>query len=279
MTFSAKDIFSLEGKTALVTGASGFLGRTLCEALLDNGATVVAFGRSSRTESEVKAWQERYGPNRATARRIDMYDLGALENALSETLAATGGIDILVNNAHEMSTAAGFNSPDAALETAGFDQWERNIAGGVQWPATTTRIVGGAMKKAGNGAIINVASMYGLVAPSPSLYAGTDFLNPPGYSAAKAAMLALTRYTASFWGRDGVRCNALVPGPFSNVEDDSDNAVDPDDPFLKRLEDRTCLGRVGAPRELAGALVFLASNASSYMTGQSLVVDGGWTII
>jgi NAD(P)-dependent dehydrogenase (short-subunit alcohol dehydrogenase family) len=120
--------------------------------------------------------------------------------------------------------------------------------------------------------------MYGLVAPSPRLYEGTEFVNPPGYSAAKAAMLAVTRYLASFWGSYGVRANAIVPGPFSNTEDDGPNAVPANDPFLKRLGERTALGRVGRPAELAGALLFLASDASSYVTGQAVVVDGGWTI-
>ena len=278
MSYAASEIFTLEGKTALVTGASGFLGRTLCTALLDNGAKIVALGRSERTESEAEAWRGTYGRDRVTAHRIDMYDLPAFEAALKDILAGTGEIGILVNNAHEMGPATGFNNPDAALDVAGFDQWERNLTGGVHWPATTTRVIGGAMKVAGRGTIVNVASMYGLVAPSPLLYEGTPFLNPPGYSASKAAMIALTRYTASFWGRSGVRCNALVPGPFSNTEDQGDNSVDPDDPFLARLDDRTALGRVGRPGELAGAAVFLASDASSYVTGQCLTVDGGWTI-
>ncbi len=278
MSYNASDVFSLAGKTALVTGASGFLGRTLCTALLDNGARVVALGRSERTETEAEAWQNTYGADRVAAHRIDMYDLPAFESALSDILSSEGEIGILVNNAHEMGPATGFNNPDAALDVAGFDQWERNLTGGVHWPATTTRVIGGAMKNAGAGVIVNVASMYGLVAPSPLLYEGTPFLNPPGYSASKAAMIALTRYTASFWGRDGVRCNALVPGPFSNTEDEGDNSVDPDDPFLKRLDDRTALGRVGRPGELVGAAIFLASDASSYVTGQCLTVDGGWTI-
>jgi NAD(P)-dependent dehydrogenase (short-subunit alcohol dehydrogenase family) len=279
VSYAVADVFSVAGRTALVTGASGFLGRTLCEALLDNGARVVAVGRSARIETEAAAWRKRYGANRVIANRLDMYDLGALELALQEILAATGGIDILVNNAHEMAQATGFNTKNGTLDVAGFDQWERNLTGGVHWPVMTTRVLGGAMKSAGRGVIINVASMYGIVAPSPQLYAGTEFLNPPGYSAAKAAMLALTRYTASFWGRDGIRCNALVPGPFSNIDDEGNNSVDPQNPFLMRLKERTCLGRIGAPRELAGALVFLASDASTYMTGQMLVIDGGWTII
>jgi gluconate 5-dehydrogenase len=99
------------------------------------------------------------------------------------------------------------------------------------------------------------------------LYAGTNFINPPGYSASKAALLAFTRYTASFWG------------PFSNVEENSENSVSPDDPFLERLKARTVLGRVGSPRELVGALLYLASDASNFTTGQALVVDGGWTIV
>jgi len=116
------------------------------------------------------------------------------------------------------------------------------------------------------------------VAPSPQLYEGTDFINPPGYSASKAALLAFTRYTASFWGPFGVRANAILPGPFSNTEETTANSVRKDDPFLDRLKARTVLGRLGEPAELAGAVLFLASDASSFMTGQALVVDGGWSI-
>ena len=119
--------------------------------------------------------------------------------------------------------------------------------------------------------------MYAVVAPDPRLYEGTDFLNPPGYSAAKAATLSFTRYVASFWGRYGIRANAILPGPFSNTEDVTANSVDESDPFLDRLASRTSLGRRGRPDELAGALLFLASDASSYVTGHALIVDGGWT--
>jgi NAD(P)-dependent dehydrogenase (short-subunit alcohol dehydrogenase family) len=121
--------------------------------------------------------------------------------------------------------------------------------------------------------------MYAVVAPSPQLYAGTAFVNPPAYSASKAALLAFTRYTASFWGPFGVRANAILPGPFSNLEEAGDNSVAPGDPFLERLKARTVLGRVGNPRELVGALLYLASDASAFTTGQSLIVDGGWTIV
>jgi gluconate 5-dehydrogenase len=121
--------------------------------------------------------------------------------------------------------------------------------------------------------------MYALVAPNPALYEGTDLLNPPGYSASKAALLSFTRYIAAFWGGYGIRANAILPGPFSNLEDSGSNSVSKDDPFLDRLKGRTCLGRIGHPTELVGCLLYLASDASTYMTGQALVVDGGWTII
>jgi gluconate 5-dehydrogenase len=135
------------------------------------------------------------------------------------------------------------------------------------------------MRNRGKGSIVNISTMYAVVAPSPQLYAGTDFINPPGYSASKAALLAFTRYTASFWGPYGVRANAILPGPISNTGQDSDNSVAPDDPFLERLKARTVLGRVGNPRDLVGALLYLASDASLFTTGQALVVDGGWTIV
>jgi gluconate 5-dehydrogenase len=133
------------------------------------------------------------------------------------------------------------------------------------------------MREARAGSTINVATMYAVVAPSPKLYEGKTALNPPGYSAAKAGLVAFTRYVASFWGEHGIRSNAILPGPFSNTEDAGPNSVQ-DREFLARLESRTCLGRVGRPAELAGALLFLASDASTFVTGHSLVVDGGWTI-
>ena len=136
------------------------------------------------------------------------------------------------------------------------------------------------MKSQRSGSIINISTMYAVVAPRPQLYVGTDFINPPGYSASKAALLSFTRYVASFWGMHGVRANAIIPGPFSNTEDiGGANAVKEDDPFLTRLKGFTCLGRVGKPNELVGALLYLASDASSFMTGQSITVDGGWTAV
>ena len=279
MRLDAASLFSLEGKTALLTGATGFLGRTMARAMLDNGARLIALGRSERLAPLAEGWAAEFGPGRVYPCRVDMYDLDALGRALEEIIEREPAIDVLVNNAHELGPRTGFNTPEGRLESAGVEQWMRNLTGGVYWAALTTQKVGGAMKSRGSGSIINISTMYARVAPSPRLYAGTSFANPPGYSASKAALLALTRYTASFWGPYGVRANAILPGPFSNTEEAGPNSVGGSDPFLERLKERTCVGRTGRPHELAGALLFLASDASSYVTGHELVVDGGWTVI
>ncbi|MDQ6678106.1 MAG: SDR family oxidoreductase [Acidobacteriota bacterium] len=278
MRLDRQALFSLEGKTAILTGASGFLGRTFAEALMENGARVIVIGRSEKLETQTELWSRRFGPAKVRSLRVDMYDLDAFGKALDRIVTEEERIDILVNNAHELGPNTGFNVPDAGLEGATYDQWMRNLTGGVYWSALTVQKLGKRMRAAKSGSIVNISTMYATVAPSPQLYAGTDFMNPPGYSASKAALLSFTRYIASFWGPFGIRANAILPGPFSNTEDTGPNSVKDGDLFIDRLKARTCLGRIGHPGELAGALLFLASGASSYMTGQGLLVDGGWTV-
>ncbi len=209
-----------------------------------------------------------------------MYDIPVLTQMLDGIVAQEKSIDILVNNAHELGPATGFNVPEGSLDNATMETWMRNLIGGVYWAALTTQKIGARMKQSGSGSVVNVSSMYALVAPRPQLYQGTNFVNPPGYSASKAALLSFTRYVASFWGAYGVRANAILPGPFSNTEDVTGaNSVTQNSPFLERLKGSTCLGRIGTPKELVGTLLFLASDASSFMTGQAITVDGGWTAV
>jgi gluconate 5-dehydrogenase len=273
-------LFSLEGKTAVLTGASGFLGRTFALALLANGARVVALGRSERLKIEAAGWANEFGSDKVAVKQVDMYDVAGLDELCKGIAVEEPSIDVLINNAHELGAATGFNVPEGSLENSTFDQWQRNLQGGVYWAVQTTQTLGLKMKQQGRGSIINIATMYASVAPRPQLYEGTVSLNPPGYSASKAALVAFTRYTASFWGRDGVRANCISPGPFSNTEDvDGQNAVAEDSPFVQRLKGYTVLNRIGRPVELCGALLFLASDASSYVTGQNFNVDGGWTAV
>ena len=275
------NLFSLEGKTAVLTGASGFLGRTFALALLANGARVVALGRSDRLQTEAAQWANDFGADKIAVHQIDMYDQAALNTLCNQVAAEEPALDILINNAHELGAATGFNVPEGSLENATFDQWQRNLQGGVYWAVQTTQRLGARMKAAERGSIINIATMYASVAPRPQLYEGTTSLNPPGYSASKAALVAFTRYTASFWGTSGVRANCISPGPFSNTEDigTGQNAVQEDSPFVTKLKGYTVLNRIGRPLELCGALLFLASDASTYVTGQNLNIDGGWTAV
>lgn len=279
MSLAASSLFSLDGRTALLTGASGFLGRTFARTLLSNGARVIAVGRSQRLDELGSDWANEFGAERIRTQRVDMYDLPAMSAVLDQVVATEATIDVLVNNAHELGPNSGFNTADGTLENAPIDHWMRHVTAGLYWPALTVQKIGPVMKDQRRGSIINISTMYAEVAPDPRLYEGTSFVNPPGYSAAKAGMLAFTRYVASFWGSYGIRANAILPGPFSNTEDAGPNSVDLADPFLLRLGLRTTLGRRGKPDELAGALLFLASDASSYVTGHALAVDGGWTAI
>jgi gluconate 5-dehydrogenase len=275
---AAGTLFSLEEKTVLLTGATGFLGRTISRALLDNGATILTLGGSERVAAQAESLGAIWGRERVHPYRADLYDVPAAEAVLARINREHPVVDAIVNNAHELGPRTGFNVPEGNLENATLDGWMRNLTGGVYWAALITQRIGAGMKARGRGSIVNISTMYATVAPSPQLYAGTDFINPPGYSASKAALLAFTRYTASFWGPFGVRANAILPGPFSNTEETTSNSVCEGDPFLERLKARTALGRLGKPAELAGAVLFLASDASSFVTGQALTVDGGWTI-
>jgi gluconate 5-dehydrogenase len=277
---TSSSLFSLEGKTAVLTGASGFLGRTFALALLANGARVVALGRSARLEQQGLLWADKFGADKVSVKQVDMYEAPRLNDVCDEITADESSIDILINNAHELGVGTGFNVAEGSLENASFEQWMKNLQGGVYWAAQTTQRLGMRMKQQRRGSIINIATMYASVAPRPELYEGTSSLNPPGYSASKAALVAFTRYTASFWGVHNVRANCISPGPFSNTEDSAGaNSLAADSPFLQRLRSYTVLNRIGRPRELCGALIFLASDASSYVTGHNLVVDGGWTAV
>src|SRR5258707_66511 len=166
-------LFDLKGRTAVLTGASGFLGRTFALALLANGARVVALGRSDRLLSEAARWEEQFGKARISAHRIDMYDVDAVDSTCRQISENERSIDILVNNAHELGSTTGFNVPGGSLENSTFDQWQRNLLGGVYSAVQTTQRFGARMKEQRRGSIINIATMYASVAPRPDLYAGT----------------------------------------------------------------------------------------------------------
>ena len=153
------------------------------------------------------------------------------------------------------------------------------LESGLLAPMLITQLVGRQMvERKIQGSIINISSMYGVVAPDSRLYEGKTIFNPVTYGVAKAGLNGLTRYAASFWGQHGIRCNSIAPGAFPNQETDSVNAPK-DVEFLKRLEKKTALGRTGHPKDLLGLVDLLLSDKASYITGQVVSVDGGWTTI
>ncbi|MBI3074743.1 MAG: SDR family oxidoreductase [Parcubacteria group bacterium] len=273
------NLFSLEGKTVVLTGASGYIGSYFARALLSFGARVVLVSRSVEKLRVLKTTlTEEFSANRVTVYSVDLYDHDGARKRYEEILEREGPIEVLVNNAFDFSQKTGFNSPSGRLEKATYEQVRASFEAGVYWAFQPTQIFGGAMKERGSGSIVNIATMYAVVVPSPMLYEGTEIFNPPGYSAAKAALVQFTKYSAAFLAPE-VRVNALSPGAVPNVETESANAITNDNPVLSRLVEKTPLGRVGHPEDLIGALVFLASDASRYMTGQNIVIDGGLTIV
>ncbi len=257
------DAFSLDGCLAVVTGGSGRLGPPIVRALLGAGARVVAVARD---ETRLQA---ALGGSGAELRTCDVTS-PAWPALLESLVSEHGRLDVLVNNAH---VARG----GSLRTTTSHDVAEAmSLAVGATIDAVNAARPGLVASAAAGGpaSVVNVSSMYGVVSPDPSLYDSEAGRNPPAYGAAKAALLQLTRYAAAELGREGVRVNALVLGPFPGEPAQPDPAVAA---LHQRLAARTMLGRTGDPEEVGGAALFLASRASSFVTGSALTVDGGWT--
>jgi NAD(P)-dependent dehydrogenase (short-subunit alcohol dehydrogenase family) len=261
-------VTALAGKVCVVTGALGLIGRELVRALLEAGGRVVV------TDLDHAACVDRAHALGAAAlgHGADITRPESLASLRAAVLDRFDRVDVLVNNA-AIDDKFGASAPEESrFETYELARWRRLIDTNVTGTFLACQTIGGAMLGRG-GSIINVASTYGIVAPDQALYRRPDgtqaFFKAPAYPAAKAAVLGLTRYLAAYWGHAGIRVNALSPGGV-----DSGQPAD----FVARYRDRTPLGRMARPGDYAGAIVFLASDASAYMTGANLVVDGGFTV-
>ena len=259
-----KSLFDLSGRTAVLTGGSGWLGRVLCEALAEMGADVCLASRNEaeqiRTIDEIKSLMP---DSKVSSFLLDITDRKSVEACFGCIMRERENVDILINNA--------YSGISQSLEDATDSGWHETIDTGLTGYMRCTQAALSYMRNAQRGVIVNISSMYGLVAPYPEVYAGNAFLNPPVYGAVKAAILQLTRYTAVHTAAYGIRANSISPGPFPS------EIVQQDQTFITRLSSKTPLNRIGRPFELKGAVAFLASDASSYVTGQNIIVDGGWT--
>jgi NAD(P)-dependent dehydrogenase (short-subunit alcohol dehydrogenase family) len=274
----APDLFRLDGRVALVTGGAGMLGRGFCEALLQAGARVV-IGDLDGARAEALAAQ--LGHERTLAQALDVTREDCVRQVTQASVERFGTLDILVNNA-ALTVRGGSERLAPADYFAPFEDYQREV-----WDqALSVNLTGMLLcaQAAGRqmlsqdppgGVMVNIASTYGVVAPDQRLYAGvqspyadTGFNTPVSYAVTKTAVLGLTRYLATYWGSKNIRVNALTPhGVFDNH----------DEAFVRNFAYRSPLGRMARNDEYRGALLFLVSDASSYMTGANLIVDGGWT--
>jgi NAD(P)-dependent dehydrogenase (short-subunit alcohol dehydrogenase family) len=263
-------MFSLNEKVAIVTGALGLIGKNHCYALAEAGANVVVADINKRACEDFA----KQLPTRSIGVRLDVTSKESINELKRKTLNEFNSINILINNAaiNDM-----FEDPKAASEQSKFENyplelWQRSVDVNLTGVFLCSQIIGSVMADQNSGSIINVASTYGMVAPNQELYidekGNQSFYKPPAYSATKGAIITFTKYLAAYWGSKGVRVNTLSPGGVQNGQDEH---------FVRNYSIRTPLKKMAASTDYKGAVVFLSSDASSYMTGSNLVVDGGWT--
>lgn len=256
-----QELFSLKGKVVVITGGYGHLGKNISIGLAQFDAKVIVLGRSKK---KFEAAFKNHTALSIDFVKLDISSSKSIRTSFGTVLRKYEKIDVLVNNAHYIS-----GQEPLAIDDK---NWEHGIDGTLNSVYRCIREVSPYMIIKKSGRIINVASMYGMVSPNFEIYKGHEaFLNPPHYGAAKAGVIQLSRYFAVYLARYNILVNSVSPGPFPNEN------VQRDKRFIKTLRSKTPLGRIGTPDELKGVFILLSSDASSYITGQNFVVDGGWT--
>ncbi|MDR1657039.1 MAG: SDR family oxidoreductase [Deltaproteobacteria bacterium] len=272
----SKDIFSIQGRVAVITGGGGLMGRRHAEAVLEAGGIPVLLDVSSEALRDVAVvLHETYKEATIVSYRCDITDQAQVDAIRKEVMSDLRRIDILINNAAnnpKIEIAGGLDF--SRLENFPLETWQRDINVGLTGALICTRIFADAMKETGGGVIVNIASDLAMIAPDQRIYRREGLaderqpVKPVSYSVIKAGLIGLTRYSATYYVNDNIRCNALVPGGIYAGQDEG---------FVRRLTNLIPMGRMACPDEYKGAIIFLVSDASSYMTGSCLVVDGGRT--
>ena len=259
------DKFSLKGKIALITaGAGPQFGSSLTEGLAEAGATVITASRSLERNQEFAEGLRKRGFD-AHGMQFELGDPQSTVKLRDDLLAKFGRLDVLVNSALSRDAYGGGN-----FDTQTFEQWQQSGTGDLAGLFHICQVFIADMAKRKSGSIINISSIYGTVSNDPTLYEGTDMKQPPNYTFVKAGMLNFTRYLACYYGKQGVRANCISPGGYSNNQPA---------PFVEKYNKRCPVGRMLGTDDIKGAVVYLASEASAYVTGHNLAVDGGWTAL
>ncbi len=265
------ELFSLENKVAIVTGAAGLLGERFCYALSSAGANVIAVDLD---ENKCRHIVDEL-PTYSIGTSADISSADSLNELKEKVISKFGRIDILVNNAaiNDMVEKSNPKIEDSMFENYSFDSFMQVMKVNIGGVFLASQVIGKEMLKNNSGSIINIASTYGIVAPDQTLYQRPNgeqaFFKSPAYSTSKSAVIGFTKYLAAYFGKNGIRVNALSPGGVENNQEEY---------FINNYKKRTPLGRMANANDYNGALIYLASAASGYMTGANLVVDGGWTI-
>lgn len=258
---SVRQLFDLSGRNAFITGATGHLGSAMARALAEAGARVIV---SSRKMDKALAVAETLGGHQKgnhLAVAMDHLDEASVEMGFNEAVKQSGRLDILVNNGHDPLSAD--------WETVTGEQFQRQLANVTGYFLLARHMRDHAVENNHPASIIMLGSMYGSVGSYPEVYEGICAASPAAYHALKGSVIHLTRHLAVYWAKENIRVNCLSPGPFPSSKAPRE--------LVERLNTKSPMGRMGVPYELKGAIVFLASDASSYMTGQNLIIDGGWT--
>jgi NAD(P)-dependent dehydrogenase (short-subunit alcohol dehydrogenase family) len=258
---TVRELFNLSGKVALITGATGHLGSAMADALAEAGASVIASSRRLADAQGVAQRLPRVGATKHHAIELDHTSESSIQRGFDAAIEAAGRIDILINNGHDPLGA------DWRTVTA--EQFTRQLANATGYFLLSRLLRDHVVARRGTGNVVLLGSMYGTVGSYPDAYEGVAAASPVAYHTLKGGIVQMTRHLAVYWAKDGVRVNCLSPGPFP-----SEMAAPA---MVERLTAKSPMGRMGRPEELKGAVVFLASDASSYMTGQNLIIDGGWT--
>ncbi|MDA9785793.1 SDR family oxidoreductase [bacterium] len=260
-------LMSLKGRTALVTGACGFLGKAICETLIEQECHLILLDLPESNFSEITQTIPSHSKINVTSIEVDLEQETSRDAAIKKILRDTDSLNILINTAALVSANA-IEGWATDFKNQSIDTWDRAISINLSSVFHLTRDLAPRLRISGNGSIINIGSIYGVAAPDYSLYAGTNMSNPAAYAASKGGLIQLTKWLSTTLAKE-IRVNSISPGGIFR---------DQPKEFVSKYEIKTPLGRMATEEDFKGIIAYLSSDLSAYVTGQNILVDGGWTV-